>query len=388
MAESKNKPLFNRRYLLILVWVLPIVILFLQQGVGERPIDNIRWDAELQAYVLPNEQDDIQLELLLPLPQTLTDQAWIDTRVQIQAVQQRLSQAPMTDWLSTQGWRAQVSEAATHLKIDIEAKQPPSAQQLEQFYTRLKQLEMINREPLRKRAQAERYLASQQDESRLLAALGEQLSDTADLFAAKPVWLLTADIDKAEGSAPTTGSNAASRPWTPGSVRLDVSPRNPDASLTLIGQPQPAPKDGAELARQRLGAELMAQLLSHSFGKMDYRWTWKPLAQNGYRALVLPSSPTTRAWLADPSLASRGVSKDLLEQTRASLLSRYDQILTEEPQRWLELVGLYHLPLDSHQAFRDTLNTIDLDAARALITNLLDPGQSLQIRFASTGNPS
>lgn len=389
MAESKKKPLFNRRYLLILVWVLPIVILLLQSGAGESPVDRIQWDAGLQAYVLPLEQDDIQLGLVLPLPQTLTDQAWIENRVRVQALQQRLSQADLSDWLASQGWQAKITKASTHLLIRIHMAQPPRSQQLDQFYSRLTQLNNINTEAMRKRARAERYLQSHQDETRLLAALGEGLSTTDSPFVSNPVWILSGDIDTGADTAPATPTRTSASDWPPRQIVLNESSRQPTLSPMLIGQPQPAPLDGADLARQRLAAELVALLLPQQLnGDVDYRWIWKPLAANGYRALLLPTKADTTAQRVAPLNLAQLLTEELLEQTRTSLLQRYDQIIDEQPERWLELVALYHLPLDSYQAFRDTLNKIDLDAARALISNFFDPGQSLQIRFASTGNPS
>ncbi|SEG78979.1 hypothetical protein [Marinobacterium lutimaris] len=387
MAESKSKPLFNRRYLLILVWVLPIVILLLQRGAGETPLDPLRWNSTLHAYELPLQQEGIDLGLLLPLPQTLTDQAWIDNRVSAQALQQRLSMTDMHDWLSERGWQAQLKESSTHLLVRLHMNKVPTAQQMKQFYSLLRRQERLNNAPLHQRAQAERYLQSQQDESRLLVALGEQLADTADTpTAALPTWILSGNIEPSEEDAPAPDARNRRSDISPMQLVLNASPRQPERNLVLTGQLQGAPRDGAELAQQRLAAELVAQLLPRLGGNSDYRWIWKPLAQNGYRALILPADAA--ASLQTPEQLGQAINEELLEQTRAALLERYDRIIDEAPQDWLELVALYRLPLDSHRAFRDTLNTIDLDAARALITNLFDPGHSLQIRFASTGNPS
>lgn len=384
MAVSKKKPLFNRRYLLILVWVLPVVILLLQRGGGDTSADQIQWNSDLQAYQLPLEQDDIELGLILPLPRTLTDRAWIENRVSVQALTQRLAQPELTDWLSSQGWQAEINQTSTHLRVDIRMEAPPEAQQMDRFYALLSRLSSIESEPIRKRASAERYLQAQKDETRLLAAFGEHLpppKPTASALLAKPpVWILRGNIPASDDALPTPPTLSRQPANADRQVVLSTSPRQTSERRLLLGQPQLAPTDGGELASQRLAAELMAQLLAQQSARDEkYRWIWKPLAENGYRALLLTSPDT------EPSRLASSLSTELFEQTRSSLLERFDQVLADEPSRWLELVALYRLPLDSHRAFRDTLSNLDLDAARGLVSHLLDPGQRLEIRFASTG---
>ncbi|WP_432697005.1 hypothetical protein ACQUQP_01215 [Marinobacterium sp. YM272] len=386
MAPPKHKPLFNRRYLLILVWVLPIMILLLQRGGSESPIDRVQWDGERQAYLLPASRDDILLTLIIPLSQALTDRDWIGQRVRIESLRQQLADTTLQHWLSQQGWQADISQAPTHLRVSLQMQAPPQASQMRRFYSLL--TSDVPQTTLAKRARAERYLESRQDEVRLLAALGDRLPAQEASRPETPLWILAGKLDRVSGStqAPASQSPARSRGWSPGVISLDDRSHPARSYWQLTGHPQPAPTNGAELANQRLDAELVAQLLSRSAAQFEsYRWIWKPLVRGGYRALLTLETPSVTDTAPIPALAAR-LDQALLDTTRDALLERYERMLDESPQQWLELVALYRLPLDSHRAFRDTLLAAELSSAKSRVNDLFNPHQNLQISFITAGN--
>lgn len=386
MAKAKHKPLFNRRYLLILVWVLPLVILLLQPGADETAVNKIQWDPQRQAYLLPAQRDDILLTLILPFSQALSDQGWVQQRTRTESLRQRLAMPELQDWLAAQGWQAELSQTTTHLRVALQMTKAPQAEQMSDFLDRLTSLAGIDQNAIERRTQAERYLQKQDEQVRLLSALGDQLADQPQrpdaLSAATSIWTLTGDIDAPPGTQPPSTPAAQTDHWTPGTRTLDGSSRPATPGWELTGYPQPAPASGRELALQRLDAELVAQVLPIAMaGHESYRWIWKPLARGGYRALLAQGGPPPSA-----HQLSQHLDPALLDTTRTALLERYDQILEESPQQWLEMLALYRLPLDSHQAFRDTLNAVDLNSAKSRVNRLFNPEQSLYVRFTTVGS--
>lgn len=166
-------------------------------------------------------------------------------------------------------------------------------------------------------------------------------------------------------------------------LELEPTAARTDTHWRLLGEPLQAPHSGPALARQRLVAEATARLLPHiAPPNSDYRWRWVPLARGGYRVLLLHRWPEQTTPLGEQLAAA--LDQKLLDQLRNELLAQLDHLLEEEPRRWLNLVALYRLPLDSDRAFRDTLEHLTLEEARQLLTRLLPPTRRLAIRLKTT----
>ncbi|MBV1787779.1 hypothetical protein KQ940_06880 [Marinobacterium sp. D7] len=385
--------MFNRRYLLILIWILPIVILILHRsGETARPLDQLGWQSET-GYRLPANEAGYQLTLILPLTSALSDEGWVLDQTIEHALRTHLDGSTVQNWLARQEWHAVLHRSSSYLALRMQMQARPTAAQQQQLLSLLAQPPRLDWPTLKRRLQAERYLQSQSAEDRLLAAFGEQREPSLDLTTAysrlwlpPPRWTLVGDMGTTgQTTSPPKAARDDRSSWQSGKLLIaDTGSSRLDTRWQLIAQPISAPTDGRELAQQRLGAELVAQLLPRTqTANADYRWLWRPLLSGGYRGLLLHGTD-------DPGTLgeqlARQLDQPLLDATRDGLLQQLTRIEAEAPGQWLDLVALYRLPLDSHKAFRDTLNALDLAQARQLLRDTLPPAQSLHIRFDTAGH--
>jgi len=395
LVKVRHQPLFNRRYLLILIWVLPIVILILHRsGQSGQTLDRIGRQGE-QGYLLPLAgQAFYRLTLILPSGAALGDDDWVAEQAVERALRARLDEAGLRQWLAERQWQPELYRTGTYLALSLTLQEVPTPAQQQRLLERLAQPPELDWQALERRLRAERYLQARSAEERLLAAFGERpdaavgiASAYSRLWQAPPRWTLSGDLDAGEDTAPPPAPRTGPAPaLRTGEQRIPVDGSGrADTGWELIAQSIPAPTDGRTLARQRLAAELMSRLLARNTPPgSDYRWLWRPLVDGGYRGLLLHDWPGSPIALGER--LARQLDQPLLDATRDALLEQLKQIEKEEPQRWLDLVALYRLPLDSHTAFRDTLVALDLEQARRLLVDTLPPAQSLHIRFDTAGH--
>ncbi|GGC08779.1 hypothetical protein GCM10011352_38930 [Marinobacterium zhoushanense] len=392
MVKVRHQPLFNRRYLLILIWILPIVILVLHRsGQTQSPLDQLSWQND-SGYLLPNTEPGYRLTLILPSTNALSDEGWVQDQAVERALRTRLDAAQT--WLDQQQWRADLHRSGSYLALRLRMQAQPKPVQQQQLLSLLAPLPALDWPALTRRLRAERYLQSQPAEDRLLAAFGQQLEPSSDIGTAysrlwQPPhrWILVGDVEIPEQTTSPSQADRYDRSgWQSGELLIpDTGSSRLDTGWQLIAQSIPAPTNGVELARQRLSAELVSHLLARTLAaNADYRWLWQPLVSGGYHGLLLHN------WPDDPSAMgeqlARHLDQALLDTTRDTLLQQLARIEQESPGQWLDLVALYRLPLDSHKAFRDTLTTLNLAQARQLLRDTLRPAQSLLIRFDTAGH--
>ncbi|KEA63581.1 hypothetical protein ADIMK_2360 [Marinobacterium lacunae] len=392
MVKVRQQPLFNRRYLMILIWVLPIVILILHRaGQQPSPLDQIHWQKAL-GYLMPDKRSGYQLKLILPLQNTASDEAWVANQSVERALAQRLESPSVQQRLNEIQWQARLERRSHYRSVIFHMANAPRPEQLQSIVSILSQPAPVDWSALQKRLQAERYLNSQSAEDRLLAAFGDQLrtnTHAADLYAG--LWttplrriLIGEGLNNSDTSVPPTADGVPLSTPQAGTLIIPATGSRLDTRWELLAQPIPAPHDGASLARQRLGAELVSHLLSRMApADADYRWLWHPLATGGYRALLLHQ---WTAPLPDGDRLAEQLDQALLDETRSTLLNQLDVLEAQTPEQWLDLVALYRMPLDSHTAFRATLESLNLTQARQLLTDTLVPAQSLHIRFNTAGH--
>lgn len=403
-ASQKASPraLFNRKFLLLLVLILPLVILLLNQAPQPRdPLAQLRFEDE--QYFLPRAQSAYTLHLLLPTRANLSDRAWIEQQLEVARLRQGITTtaiagaAPssnrLPEWLLQQQWQpGELSPEPGYLRLTFNLPAPPTGVQRQQLLQGLQQLPPAP-PTLHQRLQAQRYLEGQTAEQQLLSALGDRLGQQPQTPDRTPRWTLvgptfeqpTATAAHTAISAPAP--TAAPAPDFPGGELQLRGSRG--QGWQLLASPLPAPADAAQWAQQRMLAELVSQLLAQvTQGKVkDYRWLWQPLPDAGYQALLLRQPDPTLLNELSAQLAAR-LDQTLLDQTRQTLLQRLDDLLQNNPQQWLDLLALYRLPLDSHLVFRATLEQLDLPSCQNLLAQTLNADHRLSLSFASTGTPS
>lgn len=383
MPPSRKKPLFSRRSLIALTWILPLVILLLQfSGRQDPPLLSIGWNESQRLYFLDRERPHYRLDLILPQRPALSDGDWRAQALAQAQLEARLSAPELERWLKQQGWQLTPGRAGGYQALQFEMASPPSATAQAQLLALLEQPPTQVPDDRLAELDARRYLALQDPQTQLLAAFGDQLPAVPQR-PFTPRWSLVGpDLELAQAPAPSAEAPPTAA-WQPGQRVIAPASPHTDTGWALVGEPLPPPRDGASLAQQRFVAEAVARLLPQlAPDQADYRWRWQPLSRGGYRVLLMhdwpPDSVPTGHTLA------AALDEPLLQSLRAELLERFNQLLQTAPQQWLDLVALYHLPLDSDAVFRDTLQHLTLSEARALLTQALSPEHRISIRMTTT----
>ena len=380
---SRKKPLFSRRGLIALTWILPITILLLQlSGRQDPPQLSIGWNASQQLYFLDREGSNYRLDLILPQRPALSDNDWQTQALARAQLKARLSAPALERWLKQQGWQLTASNAGGYQVLQFEMSSPPTATAQEQLLALLNKPSPETAKALLPELNARRYLALQDPQTRLLAAFGEQLPAPPQISPA-PRWsLIGPDLKLTQDLAPSAEPHPPSA-WQPGQRAIPPASAHTDTGWILVGEPLLAPHDGTSLAQQRFVAEAVARLLPQlASDQADYRWRWQPLIHGGYRVLLVHNWPPDS--IPTGHTLAAALNESLLQSLRTELLARFDQLLQTAPQQWLDLVALYRLPLDSDAAFRDTLQQLTLTEARTLLTQILGPEHRLTIRLTTT----
>lgn len=393
MVKVRRKPLFNRRYLQILVLILPAVILALHMS-GRRAdaFKTLRLVDSDRIYFLPTDDKHYQLDLLLPDSASLSDARWLQEQQHLAALKARLQEPPVQAWLHQHHWQAELQPHGGYRLLHFTMANLPTPGQRAELLDLLRQPATTDTKKLLPRLKAQRYLDNQDPQQRLLSAFGAKLDQAAPvpespshLATPSPRWTLTGPDSNHLPDQAWQGTQARqTQPsWSAQQDIIDTASIASD--WRLIGQPLPAPTDAAQLAKQRLCAELIRRLLdTQSPRGSAYRWVWQPLPSGGYQALLL------QHWSGDnPMLTlAAGMTDKVLKQVRQTLLDRLDTLSKENPQQWLDLIALYQLPPNSHEAFISTLRQVDLQQARALVSSALQPQHSLLLSFTNHGTTS
>lgn len=258
----------------------------------------------------------------------------------------------------------------------------PSAAQRQQFLSLLESPGAQDLAPQTGQLQARRYLDLQQAQTQLLAAFGSRLP--AELKTpASPRWTLSGPLSDLARQSPPRVRYPTPAPLATGGAGTGTDRRPHRYPLATAGRTAAGAAQRSGPGPAAAGGRSHRRLLPHiAPPNSDYRWRWVPLARGGYRVLLLHRWPEQTTPLGEQLAAA--LDQKLLDQLRNELLAQLDHLLEEEPRRWLNLVALYRLPLDSDRAFRDTLEHLTLEEARQLLTRLLPPTRRLAIRLKTT----
>ncbi|WP_409524226.1 hypothetical protein [Nitrincola sp. MINF-07-Sa-05] len=400
MNNTEHKPLFNRRYLYWLMWAVAIAIVLLQTLTREDVLLlETGYSSERQAYWLEQpKQEQVHTQLLIMTGPALSEQDMHRQRLISEGINQHLASPALQEQVSAWGWQISLTDAADHLLLEIISPGMPQPSQLESLTGLLQQPATIDSDALRQRIQAERYIQTQSPQPRLLQVAMSQLAamsnantaETGDYATAvlQLPWLITL-------SGPSLNLDASAAPqreMDPQSSEQPLS-QQPEPLLLqgyqsehhqLHAWPLKRPDTPEALARQRLSADLLTQLLLQPLpGQPEYRLVWSPMSPMGYVAILLshpsPEHLPTEQMLLDH--LQQHLTDELLQQSSRALMQQTRQILDDPDgqRRWLNLLARYQLPADSHQAFLNTLETVTLAQMHEVISNLLPPATTIRI---------
>lgn len=379
--ESEYKPLFNRTYLKILLWLVAVAIVLLsalnQQNriASPEPFQEQPWLASLE----DEQATQARIYLTYALPPAYNPTAQLRQRALRDALTQVLQRA---DQLQGQLF-------ADRLQLSI------AVQDTDQLDTQMQRLtESVTRAlpDALSRAQATQYLETQASEAFALYNLklqlansGPAITDSVQLFNYRPTVLVVAQqqdqtllkrLQQRFDSSPIYGE---SRHAATAATQVVLQHRDRKA-LTLLAadiHSATAPPLVWPLALRYLQQELPT-LFS---GAVTYRLVLTPGAP-GFAALVLSAdSSLSREQQRKLWEHFEALSTSQLEVGKAQLAKLNDRQLSELEGRVARFAAtqFYGQPLNLPVAFRDTLAAIDTAQVQQALQRLLDPNQNIRI---------
>ncbi|MFC6670431.1 hypothetical protein [Marinobacterium aestuariivivens] len=393
MPETR-KPLFSRRYLKALIWLLPGLILLLASA-GPDKLPAIQQSPELKLYWLEQpERAEHEMRLLFDSGAILTPSQRILQQVLAEHLQARLQQPEIQSLLPAQH-NSEVAALTDRLQLKLQWPAAQPAPRLGPLLAALAQPgdpAWQQRRFEQQRAQA--YLDSQTPDQRLLNLMQEALRETPSepvspghlhafeqrLFSQPPLVLLggpaAAEMAAAIGlESISEGTAKASRLHLhDGIIRLRIEdPRLPHALLLGTVTDGQASK---EQARERLALAALQHLLEQQ-PALEFRLVWRSWRRQGYQALILLGEAPPLQPLADQADGA------LIGLAREQLLQDYrDRLRSPDGQLdRLETIAFYGLPDRQLDTQLRTLEQVPVGDIAARITQYLDPETQIRIEL-------
>lgn len=376
IINKGDRPLFNRKYLLVLVWLLPIAILSLHRLT---PSDDLAAEriAENQLWLQSNDNG---VNIYFNQGSGLTSNDTARQTLLIEGLQLRLAAPEVKQLLEEQHWvlRPQTSSLTTQLQID--SKEPISPEVLQEFVELLRQPPAIDwAEPI-ERINAQIYLAGQNGRQRALDALLS--SATPEPLAARtyvelvdrPISLLLMGEEQPQPVELSSGSQISNV----FQGKSNVAVRAQRAATLLIWR-LAAPASATDyLAQQTLGALASQQLAQYPNLRLQQQ-----LSPDG--SLVLIEAGMSESELSD-LLRNLSAEPELLDEALSQLQQRWQAALKQRPEAWAEVLLLYSIePQSLESAFKELSEDAEAEI-NDLLLQLQKPAERKARLFTATSN--
>lgn len=342
MIFSGDKPLFNRKYLLTLVWLLPVAILILSR-LGPSADEVGKTIAPDQLWV---ESEKPQLTIYFSQGSGLTTKDAARQALLLEGLKLRLDDPQINELLYQQSWRVKPQSSSLYTALVISAAESINSEALTTLLELLKQPPAIDWTSIIERISAEAYLAGQNGRQRALDGLlsSSDLQLTARSYVElvdQPIHLL---FQTASEPLPLALESHTELGWLqPGKASISV--RSKEASTISLWQLE-APTDSASyLAQQALGV-----LLSQSLAELPSTRIQQQLAPRGSLVLIETTAEAESLTAALNQVSSEG---DLVNSAIDQLERRWVQAIEQNRSSWSEAILLYNLePLALASAFK------------------------------------
>jgi len=371
-----DRPLFNRKYLMALVWLLPVAIIALNSLtpssdlIAERIAENQLW--------LKSESTGVNIYFNQGSGLTSNDKA--RQTLLLEGLELRLASPEVQELLEQQQWvvRPQLSSLTTQLQID--AKEPVEAQALQQFIELLRQPPAVDWiEPI-ERINAQIYLASQNGRQRALDALLS--SATAEPLAARTYVELVdrtiALLYLSEETPEPIELAARNQPSTALQGKSSVAVRAQRPATLLLWRLDAPSSAKSYLVQQTLGGLVSAQLAQYPNMRLQQQ-----LTPEG--SLVLLEAGSSEADL-NTLLESLKSDPELLNAAIEQLQTRWETALEQQPEAWAEVLLLYAVePQSLESAFSDLRDSAQKDISE-ILQHLKQPADRRARLFTATSS--
>lgn len=336
MIFSSDKPLFNRKYLLALVWLLPVAILVLSRLAPS--------SEEVGKAIAPDqlwvESEKPQLTLYFSQGTGLTTKDAARQALLLEGLKLRLDDPQINELLYAQGWRVKPQSSSLYTALSISAAESIDSEALANLLNLLKQPPAIDWTHIIERISAEAYLAGQNGRQR---ALDGMLSNTdLQLTARTYVELVDQPLHLLfqtpfEPQPQTLESHTTLSGAQPGKASISV--RSKEARTISLWQ-MPAPSDSSSyLAQQALGV-----LISQSLAQLPNTRIQQQLAPHGSLLLI---DTTAEQEALDTALNQIDAEGDLVDSVIDQLEPRWARAVEQNAISWSEAILLYNLEPES-----------------------------------------
>lgn len=376
MPASNYKPLFNRRYLFVLMWIIPIVILLLHSTGREKAVTPLTfgWQADPDHWRLSYDTLPIfELRALKPLAPGWNLPNSLERAHLLQSLQQWLNEESTLQKLNEYGWQVSFQSLTSAIQLSITMNQSASDDQITWLSSALNQLQDTELDE-QQRLIATWQLDQRQAENRLLAEFEN--------------WLFSDQ----------TPSQALTKEWTFLLSGADVIIQNetdipPRSSLTsivsakelteqahvrqahhLLAWHVPLSEDASVLAKHRASINAIQQALESLPQRPKYRLVWNPLPPKSYLIIITQGQ-------ADNSLNDQLLDL-LLGDTSDRILSNAIKQVMDQHQpatssvinavEWFELSALLGFPANSDLIYSETIKQLSNDDVRQHLVEMLN----------------
>lgn len=387
MPETTYKPLFNRRYLFILMWIIPIVIFLLHSTGREKqtPSLDIHWQSEPPHWRLSHpDLSDYQLTLMTQAPMGWSLESKKFNASLEQAVLTWLEQENITSLRNELGAVTSVQQRATTFKLSFLMNKEPRLEQMTELLHQLNQLSIDHYDD-EQRLIATWQLDQRQSENRLLAEFDSWLLNSAQTAPTLNWTLLLsgADLTPLEQSAfqpisPDQGDlvNLAAQQ----EIELKGFVTEPSFLLGWRLDPIETPE---QLALNRLAVASLQIALQQLESTQRFRIIWNPIAPYQHFVIIVHGQQPQEwhqqllQWFEDPA------SKALISATREEVIPRPQsaQHAVTQSKEWFEMSALLNFPKGSDLVYAESLKQLTDEQIVEKAQQMLMESQRLSIQL-------
>ena len=379
MPASTYKPLFNRRYLLALMWIIPIVILLLNTtGRDQEPTPlNIAWQDDPRHWRLSyNNLPSYQLRAIRPLAPGWNLSNHLQRAEILNSLEHWLANAVNTKQLNEFDWQASIQTLRSAIQLTISMNQAPTHEQLAWLSSALKQLPNAELND-RQRLIATWQLDQRQAENRLLATFESWLfAEPGDLLD----WTILLS-----GPNLSTSSAVSELPSVSVKSLASANIMSEEAHVAethhLLAWQMPLSEDAADLARQRLSINTIQQALDSLPDRPTYRLVWNPLPPKSYLLIITQGQSGNRL---DEQLRELllGINSDsLINKVVEQAIDQHQSANSTamNATEWFELSALLNFPVESDLIYREAVMQLTPDDLRQHLAKTLDSQHQVKI---------
>lgn len=384
MPPATYKPLFNRRYLFWLMWIIAIAVVLLNATGREKPMLplDIGWQDNPSHWRLAHpDQENTHIMALTSMPPGWSRQHRLLRANTLDTVQQWLLLDSTQQQLKAFDWNISVHSGMSTLQLIAVVQQTPSQDQLEWFFNALEHLN-VNESPEQQRWVAAWQLDQRQPEQRLLAEFESWLYAENTV---NPMWeLLLSGPDLPMSSKQFHAvMNDTKTLANHNTLNLEGFVSQPHK---LIAWEVALSENAATLAKHRVSIAAVQLALDSLPNRPDYRLIWNPLPPKSYLIVMLHDefsvSLVDQLW-ADQlrTLVLDSDSDTLLVNAKEQLLSRHEAPVKslQNALDWFEVSALLGFNTNSDTAYRETLEQLTVTELREHLDALLNPDHQLNI---------